>query len=350
MTIENNKKIIDSEYDEIVIARRLYRSGESQYLINKTPVRLKDVLDLFMDTGMGANSYSVIELKMVESIISDNKHERRQLFEEAAGVVKYKTRRKSALRKLESTQLDLHRINDITIEVEKTVNSLSRQVSKARRYISLTDDLKKADIDLATFRYHQLKNRITPLENKLSIISKEKEESSHQITLEEAILEDYNRQLIEFEQKMQDVNQRLYDKDNAVRQLDQEDAIAQAKMEDMKNNRERYSGEIDDFSKKITFLQNDKESYADELTKLEQNHETLQLQFNEIAKERNEKSSIINAEKSEIDRLNNEFRRQLQTLSEEKEKLKQKEYRINFENEQIEQIKNINIEQNSETA
>lgn len=349
MTIENNKKIIDSAYDEIVISRRLYRSGESQYLINKTPVRLKDVLDLFMDTGMGANSYSVIELKMVESIISDNKHERRLLFEEAAGVVKYKTRRKSALRKLEYTQQDLARINDIVIEVEKTVNALGRQVSKARRYLSLTDDLKKAEIDLATFRYHQLKNRIAPLEKELSAISKEKEESSHQITLEEAILEDYNRQMVEFEQKMQSINQNLYDKDNAVRQLNQEDAIAQAKIEDMKNNRERYAGEIDDFAKKITLLQNDKDSYAEELQQLQHNYESLQEQFNAITRERNEKSALINSEKAEIDRLNNEFRQQLQKLSEQKEGLKQKEYRINFENEQIAKIKNINNEQSSET-
>ena len=119
LTIQNNKKILKTEFDEVVISRRLYRSGESQYLINKTPVRLKDVLDLFMDTGMGANSYSVIELKMVESILSENKSERRTLFEEAAGVVKYKIRRRSALRKLDATHTDLTRLEDIICQFKE---------------------------------------------------------------------------------------------------------------------------------------------------------------------------------------------------------------------------------------
>lgn len=350
MTIENNKKILDSEYDEIVISRRLYRSGESQYLINKVPVRLKDVVNLFMDTGMGANSYSVIELKMVESILSENKQERRQLFEEAAGVVKYKTRRKSALRKLESTQHDLERINDIIIEVDKTVSSLGRQVSKARRYLDLTEQLKKSDIDLAVFRYHKLKDQINPLEQELLETSKEKEESHHQITLEEAILEDYNRQLVKYEQQLQVINKDLYDKDNVIRQLNQEDAIADAKIEEMKKNRERYTVEIEEFSKKINLFKDEIVSYESELTDLNQDSDNLQTEFNRVSKERDEESAMINAEKAEIDKLNSQFREQLQKVTQQKEQLQQKEYRINFNKEQIEKIKTINTDQSDEIA
>ena len=101
------------------ITRRLYRSGESEYLINNRQVRLKDVIDLFSDTGMGADAYSVIELKMVEQILSDNADERRRLFVEAAGIKKYKLRRKSAMRKLESTDQELLRVNDVMSEVQK---------------------------------------------------------------------------------------------------------------------------------------------------------------------------------------------------------------------------------------
>ncbi len=167
MTIQNNKKILNTEFEEVVITRRLYRSGESEYLINNSLVRLKDVLDLFMDTGLGPNSYSVIELKMVEAILSENKAERRQLLEEAAGIVKYKMRRKSALRKLEATRNDLVRISDIISEVEKKVNSLSRQVGKARRYLKYTDELKKIDIELCRFRFHALLEEIRPLKLQL---------------------------------------------------------------------------------------------------------------------------------------------------------------------------------------
>ncbi len=107
LVIENTKGILPSEYTQVTIGRRVYRSGESEYLLNKTPCRLKDILDLFMDTGMGADAYSVIELKMIETILSDKTDERRRLFEEAAGVTKYKHRRKAAYRKLESVQADL---------------------------------------------------------------------------------------------------------------------------------------------------------------------------------------------------------------------------------------------------
>jgi chromosome segregation protein len=134
LTIENTKGILPSEYTEVVVTRRVYRSGESEYYLNKTLCRLKDIRDLFMDTGMGSDAYSVIELKMVETILSDSADERRRLFEEAAGVTKYKHRRKEAYRKLETVQHDLTRVSDIVREVQKAVNSLERQAHKAKRY------------------------------------------------------------------------------------------------------------------------------------------------------------------------------------------------------------------------
>ena len=134
LTIENTKGILPTEYSEVTITRRVFRSGESEYQLNKVPCRLKDILDLFMDTGMGSDAYSVIELKMVESILSDKTDERRRLFEEAAGVTKYKHRRKAAMRKLEDVRLDLSRVNDIVKEVQKTVNSLECQAKRAEQY------------------------------------------------------------------------------------------------------------------------------------------------------------------------------------------------------------------------
>ncbi len=123
ITIENTKGILPTEYSEVTITRRVFRSGESEYYLNKTLCRLKDIRDLFMDTGMGSDAYSVIELKMVESILSDNSDERRRLFEESAGVTKYKYRRKEAYRRLEVVRQDLTRVNDIIRGVEKAVNS-----------------------------------------------------------------------------------------------------------------------------------------------------------------------------------------------------------------------------------
>ncbi len=334
MTIENTKNIIKTDYNEVVISRRLYRSGESQYLINKAPVRLKDVLDIFMDTGMGANSYSVIELKMVESILSENKAERRQLFEEAAGVVKYKVRRRSAIRKLEATRIDLNRINDIISEVHKTVNSLSRQVGKARRYLNYTEELKQTETALSRYRYHRFLDKIRPLQRQLEEVSKIKEESHHQITIDEALLEDYKREIISIENVLQDLNNKLHEQDTRVARINQEQAVAQTKYEESGKTSERYRNEIDTFSKKMTLIGEQLNHYRDDLHELEEKKTHFSEQYAEVEAERQREVERLQAEKTEIDQLNAHFRNRLQALSEDKEQLKQKQYQLNFQQEQ----------------
>ena len=125
LTVHNNSGKLPIEYNDIEIGRRVYRDGESEYYINKTPCRLKDIHDLFIDTGMGSDAYSVIELKMIEQILSETADDRKRMFEEAAGINKYKQQRQSALRKFDAIQRDLDRINDIVQEVEQQVHSLS---------------------------------------------------------------------------------------------------------------------------------------------------------------------------------------------------------------------------------
>lgn len=153
LTIENTKGILPTEYTDVTITRRIFRSGESEYLLNKNICRLKDITNLFMDTGIGANAYSVIELKMVETILSSKAEERRTMFEEAAGVNKYKLRRRLALRKLEDVMADLTRVNDIVSEVAKNVSSLERQAKKADRYNQLSSRLKEIELELAEREY-----------------------------------------------------------------------------------------------------------------------------------------------------------------------------------------------------
>ncbi len=132
LKIDNSQNLLPVDYAEVVITRRLFRSGESQYLLNGNQVRLKDIMDLFMDTGLSGQSYSVIELPQVEKILNGEADERRKIFEEAAGITRFKQRRKQTFRKLEATEKDLVRVEDIMSEVEKTVRSLKRQVTKAR--------------------------------------------------------------------------------------------------------------------------------------------------------------------------------------------------------------------------
>lgn len=168
LTIENNRQILPTEYSQVVITRRLFRDGESQYLLNKTQCRLRDIVDLFMDTGMGADAYSVIELKMIETILSDKADERRHLFEEAAGVTKYKSRRKEAQRKLEAAQRDIARVQDIVREVQKTVNSLSRQAEKARQHQDLSGRLRELEKLAFAFEYAEEYILLKQIEEKVA--------------------------------------------------------------------------------------------------------------------------------------------------------------------------------------
>lgn len=156
LTIENTRNILPIEYGEVEIIRRLFRSGESQYLLNRSPCRLKDIVDLFMDTGMGSDAYSIIELKMVEDILKPEGSERRRLIEEAAGVTKYKERRRAAQRKLITTEQDLVRVGDIISEVKRNVISLKRQAGRAERVQKLKEELKASEIRLAQIEFARL--------------------------------------------------------------------------------------------------------------------------------------------------------------------------------------------------
>lgn len=149
LIIHNTKGVLPTEYTDVTITRRIFRSGESEYLLNKNICRLKDITNLFLDTGIGANAYSVIELKMVETILSDKADERRVMFEEAAGVNKYKLRRRLALRKLDDVKADLTRVNDIVAEVEKKVNYLERQAKRAEKFNKISSRLRELELDLA---------------------------------------------------------------------------------------------------------------------------------------------------------------------------------------------------------
>ena len=167
LTIENNKGLLPVEYSEVEIGRRLYRSGESEYFINRNNCRLKDISNLFVDTGLTSDAYSVIELNMIEQILSDKNDSRRQMFEEAAGVNKYKAKRRSALKKFDLNSRDLERIDDIILEIEIQVKALDLQLKRFKRHEKLTSELKELELDLASARITDLVNVILPLEEML---------------------------------------------------------------------------------------------------------------------------------------------------------------------------------------
>ena len=167
LTIENNKGLLPVEYSEVEIGRRLYRSGESEYFINRNNCRLKDISNLFVDTGLTSDAYSVIELNMIEQILSDKDDSRRNMFEEAAGVNKYKSKRRSALKKFDLNSRDLERIDDIIVEIQIQVKALDLQLKRFKRHEKLINELQELELDLASARVADLANIIAPLEEML---------------------------------------------------------------------------------------------------------------------------------------------------------------------------------------
>jgi chromosome segregation protein len=146
LTFDNSKKLFPVEYEELVITRRLYRSGESEYLINKTPCRYKDIQSLILDTGVGSSAYSMIEQGRIDYIVSAKPDERRFLIEEAAGISKYKVNKEEAIRKLQHTEENLIRIQDIVVEIERNIKYAEKQAKRAEKYKLQFDELKELEI------------------------------------------------------------------------------------------------------------------------------------------------------------------------------------------------------------
>jgi len=149
LTFNNTKNLIPTEYAQVTITRRYYRSGESEYLLNGVTCRLKDITNLFLDTGIASNSYAIIELKMVDDLLNDKDNSRRSLFEEAAGISKFKIRKKETLKKLGDTDADLERVEDLLFEIEKNLKSLERQANQAKKHYELKDEYKNSSIAFA---------------------------------------------------------------------------------------------------------------------------------------------------------------------------------------------------------
>ena len=235
LTIENAGGMLPIEYNEVTVTRRLFRSGESTYLINRTACRLMDIENLLMDTGIGPHSYSVIEQGMVDAIISDNPEDRRRLFEEAAGITKYKARRKSALQRLSATEEDLLRIGDIIGEVERQVGSLGRQVRKAERYQTYRNQLRALEIRTARFRLGRLHREIEPLLD-AGKTSKEKLEGlSAALRKKEAESEKLRLELLSLEKEVGEKDGRIRDLDRALHQRGEEMAVWRERIGALKN-------------------------------------------------------------------------------------------------------------------
>ena len=173
ITLDNSDHQLNVDYDEVTVARKLYRSGDSEYLLNGSVCRLKDVNELFYDTGIGKEGYSIIGQGQIDRILSGKPEERRELFDEAAGIVKYKKRKAASVKKLEDEKQNLLRVNDILAELEKQVGPLEKQAEKAREYLKKKEELKKLDINYFLLENERKLDEKTALAEKLNVANEQ---------------------------------------------------------------------------------------------------------------------------------------------------------------------------------
>jgi chromosome segregation protein len=196
LTINNTKNILPTEYSQITITRRLYRSGESEYLLNNVACRLKDITNLFLDTGVASNTYAIIELGMVDDLLNDKDNSRRMLFEEAAGISKFKKRKKETLKKLEDTDADLERVEDLLFEIEKNMKSLEKQAKQTENYYKIKEEYKDKSIHLAKVVVNKQKEKFNTISKQIEEENDRKVALASDIAEKEAAIEKAKAELI----------------------------------------------------------------------------------------------------------------------------------------------------------
>src|SRR5882672_781302 len=239
LTFDNTSHQIPLDYTEVTIARRLFRSGESEYFINKTQCRLKDVRDLFLDTGVGNDGYYVMAQGKIEFILSAKPEERRELFEEAAGVSKYKVRREEALRKLAKVEQDMLRLNDSLGIYKQQMDGLEAAVSKAKQHQKLRDELKKLEIATLLQGYQKAQAEWDQVHLKQEEEARQFAELRESVSAKEKGLAEAREKSERFEQEVIDLQRRLSQFESDWTKAETERASAQERETELKTAQER---------------------------------------------------------------------------------------------------------------
>ncbi len=360
LTVENNRGILPVEYSEVVITRRLFRSGESDYLLNRVPCRLKDIVELFLDTGMGSHAYAVFQQTMIDALLSEKPEDRLGLFEEAAGVAKYKLRRRAAERKLSATETDLLRLNDLFSEIEQQYNSLKRQVKKAERFKNLDDEKRNLKVRLASLEYRDLKageegaalavqtleveeTELSARKRKLelekeNLLLKQLEKEREKRGLEEG-LGALERQRVELDgrralllQENENFAERKGELDaELARLLERQEAIAEA-VENLAKEKEKLATSKSELGKLVSSAERELTSFSDHTAELAEKKQALLVEQEALRTHRSE----LESEKKVWESKAGEAAIALESLSAEKRKLGEEVFAKTKERKKIE--------------
>jgi len=289
LTINNTKNILPTEYSQVTITRRLYRSGESEYLLNGVACRLKDITNLFLDTGVASNSYAIIELGMVDDILNDRDNSRRALFEEAAGISKFKKRKKETLKKLEDTDADLERVEDLLFEIEKNMKSLEKQAKQTEQYYKIKEDYKEKSIQLAKVVVNKQKDKFSAVTKQVESESDRKTKLTAEIAEKEAIIEKSKAELILKEKTLSSRQKSINEFVSKIRQYESEKQIKNERLRSLNDRIANLRDQIDQ----------DKKS-----------NERARFSIQSLESERDAAQAILNEITAKVDALRNEYETQ----------------------------------------
>ena len=333
LIFDNSDGVLPIEYAEVTVTRKIFRSGETGYYINKVPCRLKDILELFMDTGIGKDGYSIIGQGKIDEILSNKSEDRRNVFEEAAGIVKYKTRKQESEKKLEHTKLNLIRINDILTELENNIEPLKEQSEKARMFLNLKQDLKQIEVGLFVYNIEKYKKDLENVMQDIDIMNSNynlEEEKLKQINELKENLKLNVEEIIEKTEKMQNIE---FESQQKKEKLNSDINVFKAKIDNNMQNIERIEKENLELNEKIVSSENEIENKINKKNSLKQNKEKFekeleqkQNELNELTKNFSEKEIKIEEKKKIVEDNNDKkYEIELNTNS-------QKANLINIEN------------------
>jgi len=313
ITLCNSDKSLPVDYDDVTVSRRLFRSGESEYMINDHVCRLKDINELFYDTGIGKEGYSIIGQGQIDKILSGKPEERRELFDEAAGIVKFKKRKAEAFKKLENEKANLVRVVDILSELEKQIKPLKNQSENARIYLSLKDELKKADTKMFVKEVSKIKADLSENERVYNISSESLLEYNKKLEEIKAGYEELEKNIEEINNKSDDKKTELNNLLISKNDLQSEIKILNEKINSIKISNNHYNERNDYITLDIEKLVNEKEKLVidrdlilEEIKKYTEILKTNDSIYREILNKKNDINLVIDENKSEIIRLLNE--------------------------------------------
>ena len=281
LTFENTKNLLPTEYSMVTISRILYASGDSEYRLNGVTCRLKDITTLFMDTGIGSNSYAIIALGMVDDILNDKQNSRRMMFEQAAGVSKYKARKNETLNKLNATEEDLNRIEDLLFEIDNNLKTLEKQAKRTQKYFDLKAEYKIMSIDLAVLKLSVFKEDYKKTEKQIEVdtdIYRQIDVQSIQI---EAQIEKDKKDNIEKEQLLSERQRELNSIVGRIRGMENDKRMAQQRKAFMEQNMQKVNEQIATSTARITQLTEDIDYYRTEIN----SEKRLELKLEEQVEE-----------------------------------------------------------------